>query len=110
MKQAFWWFLIAAFTAWALYAAYQLAVGWASAAKREGPRADHANVSWPNVVSIQLLFVVLGLLSTIILTALATNDRWEQQLRKTCQCDMIECHCTIDAELLYRRPNGDANN
>lgn len=107
MKQLFWWLMVATHATWALYSAYHLAVGWASAAKRDGPWADRPNVPWPTHISQLLLFVVLGLLSTIILVVLADNDRWEQRLRKACQCDMLKCHCTIDVEMLYNQSGGE---
>ena len=105
MKQFFWWFLVAVFAVWTAYSAYQLAVGCASAAKREGPWANQPNVPWPNAISEQMLFIVLGLLSSIVLTLFATNSRWEQELRENCKCDELHCHCKIDAELVYGRPN-----
>lgn len=108
MRQFFLWLIVAFFAGWTSHAAYQLAAGWAYMVKRDGPWADKKKIPWPTGVSVQMLFVVLGLLSSIGLAAFATSDRWEKQLRKACKCDMMECHCTFDAELLYRRADGDA--
>ena len=81
MKQLFLWFMTGVFAAWALYAAYQLAGGWAAAVKRAGPWADRTHVAWPTEVTQQMLVVVLGLLSAIGFAAFAADNRWEQRLR-----------------------------
>ena len=110
MKQLFSWFMVTLFAAWTMYAAYNLARGWANAVQREGPWAAQPKVAWPNRISEQMLCVVLGVLSTIRLAAYASSDRWEQRLRRACECDVTKCHCTIDAELLYSRPGGSTEN
>jgi hypothetical protein len=110
MKQFFLWFLVAGFAAWAFYSACQLANGWAAMVQRDGPWANKPKVAMPNELSVQLLFVALGLLSAIGIAAYATSDRWEKKLREACECDMTKCHCTIDSELLYRRPGSNPEN
>lgn len=110
MRQLLLWSIVAFFAGWTVHAAYQLAAGWAYLAKREGPWADKPNIPWPTGISVQMLFIVLGLLSSIALATFATSDRWEKQLRKACRCDLMECRCTIDTELLYGRPGRDPAN
>ena len=110
MRQFFLWSIVAFFAGWTFHAAYQLATGWAYMVKREGPWASNSNVPWPTTVSVQMLFVVLGLLSSIAFATFATSDHWEKLLRKACKCDQMECHCTIDSELLYGQGGGDTEN